>query len=139
MKSRLSYILGIAAALVSIFLMLGIKLIFPACGMHDDGTYSSCHTASQVIWWMALAMAVIWILFTIINNRIISTVISGVSILAGIFCALIPGTIVNLCMMPTMRCQSTMKPFVIACGAVVAVLSIINLVICLKGREKHEK
>ena len=42
-------ILPILILAVSVFLTAGVKVIFSACGMHDDGTYGSCHWAEQAV------------------------------------------------------------------------------------------
>ena len=139
MNKKIGSILGAAATVISIFLIVGVKFIFPACGVHDDGTYSSCHSAGQIIWWMAIAIAVIQVVCIIVDKKAVKIILQAVSAVVSIVCALIPGVIVRLCMMPTMRCQASMKPWVMVCSIVLAVLSIIGGIAAWKGSSTDAK
>ena len=45
---------------------------------------------------------------------------------SGIF---VPGTLVSLCMMDTMRCHTVMRPFVMIMSAAVSVICVIDILV----------
>ena len=59
-------------------------------------------------------------------------------VLVGILivCAIIPDSVIPLCMMKTMSCHSTMKPWTIAFCIVLTVLSVLDSVFYLKRKKQ---
>lgn len=112
---------------VSILLLAGVKLIFPACGLHEDGSYGSCHWAEQAVMAAAMIMtaqALVLMIFRTGASR--RGVYVGLAC-SGIVTALIPNVFIPLCMMPSMRCIASMRPCVMAGGILVCVLSLCGL------------
>ena len=112
--------------ILSIVLTVGVKTFLRPCGMHDDGTYGSCHHAGQVILILGIIMVVQSLLLLFIKNRRAGLVISLTVLPVSIVTALIPGRIIRLCMMASMRCNAVMKPAVTILGVLIALLALVN-------------
>lgn len=135
MKSKAGMILNMILLLVSILLMIGVKWIFGACGMHDDGAYGSCHWAEQAVFGMGIVLTVQSLVLLISKNKAVQRA-GGIGICAaGIVTALIPNGLIPLCVMPSMRCLSAMRPCVLVCAVVIAVLGVCILLV---NREKRK-
>ena len=137
-KSKASLILAAVSLIISIFLLVGINFIFPACGLHDDGSYASCHWAGQAV----LAAAIMLTAMSLAALILPAKQCMGCSIclaVCAVVTAIIPDTFIKLCMMPTMKCQASMKPWVIICSVVIAVIAVINIVINAKGNGQDAK
>ena len=48
-------------------------------------------------------------------------------IAAAVIAVLLPGTLMKMCMMDTMRCYAVMRPFAWIMGALIALLSLLDL------------
>ncbi|MBQ6385713.1 MAG: DUF4418 family protein [Lachnospiraceae bacterium] len=112
-------------AILSGLLIIGTLTVFRACGPKEDGTWMHCHTAQNDI---ALAGAVIFVLLVaaaLIKNRRLSAALFAAAALGCVIVVLIPGTLVSMCMMTTMRCHAVMKMFARIMGVLTAVSSLI--------------
>lgn len=132
-KNKISIILGAAAAAVSLFLTIGVKTIFHACGAHEGGAFGSCHYAEQAVFAAGIAMTVQCIILLAAKSRSSQAPLSAAICALAIVTAIIPNAFIPLCMMPSMRCLAIMRPAVICCSAAVAVISLINMIINIRG------
>ncbi len=95
---------------LSVLYMIALLTVLHACDAREDGSRMSCYIA----WMCLLITAVIDIILSLIHfivsdlniKRILDLGIFVIS--AVIF--LIPGRIVELCMMPDMHCRAVMRP-----------------------------
>ena len=120
-------IIDILFAAVSAFYLIGIRTVFSACGPKEDGTWMSCHWAGQAVTAIAAVLLVISVMHLFIRDAKIRIGLSAAMIptaLSGIF---VPGTLVNLCMMDTMRCHTVMRPFVVIMSVAVSVICAIDI------------
>lgn len=96
-------------------------------GMH-------CIKARNIIAYVLVAMSIVSIL-GIVNLkplRVISAVATSILSLGAL---LLPGTILPLCMLASMRCYTHMQPFVRVMMAITFIYSVVYCVYCLK----HDK
>ncbi len=110
--------------ILSGLLTVGTLTVFRACGPKEDGTWMHCHAAQNDI---ALAGAVIFVLLVaaaLLKNRRLSAALQAAAAAGCVIAVLIPGTLVPMCMMTTMRCHAVMKVFVRIMGGLTAVLSL---------------
>ena len=129
-KRKVKEIVMSAVPLVlSILLTAGVKLIFHACGPMEDGSFMHCHNAEQAVFFIGCAMTVMSVIMLAVKKAKIRRIISVVMIPVSIVTALIPNTIIKMCMMTDMRCHSVMKPAVIIISAIIAVYSVIYLIV----------
>lgn len=122
---RKGIISGVTETVLSLLLTVGTFTFFKACGA-EEGHFMNCHWAQNAVSLSGAVLAALSLLRLVIANRDIRT-----GILLGIFTLsvsviFIPKTLINLCMMETMRCHTIFKPAVIITASVLAVISGID-------------
>ena len=130
-----SRVAEIALLALCLCLALGVKLVFHACGPMEDGTWMHCHTAENAVLCLAVAMAALSALHLVVKPGVKLALDAGVLVLA-VAAILVPGTLVPLCMMDTMRCQAVMKPAVLVLGILIVVALAADVVVQLRGRRR---
>lgn len=118
MNKRVSVLRLIPAAL-SLVMAVGASTFFRACSKKDDGTWMHCHTAQYGAVVTAVILFVLFLAAAFIKSRTLFLVLSIAGIAGSIAAFLIPGSIVSMCMMDTMRCHAVMKPFIRAMSVLI--------------------
>ncbi len=124
-------IIQTAALLLSIFLAAGVKLLFHACGPKEDGTFMNCHTAENAVCTGGIVLAVFFFIILFLRSRKAAGILSFLAAAGAVGTALLPNTLIHLCMMTDMRCHSIMKPTVVLICAAIAILAVIAGVLSL--------
>ncbi len=117
--------------ILSLALCIGVKLVFHACGMKDDGSYMTCHWAEQAVFAVSTGLAVTAVFRLFLDRKSKAGAALAMSTTAAVT-ALIPGVCIRLCMMETMRCHAVMRPAVIILCVLLAVTGIVDFVLCRK-------
>ena len=118
--------------ILSLLLLTGPLTVFRACGPKEDGTWMHCHTAQNDI---VIAAAILFVVFAaaaVIQNKMLSGVFHIVGIAGSLIVILIPGILVHMCMMDTMRCYEFMQPFARVMGVLLILSAVINLIFANK-------
>lgn len=133
-------LVGIVVTVLSVLLILGILTFAGPCGVHNDGTVGSCYWASRAV----LGVGVVLFVLSVVRiferdegeRRGLSLAIASLGALA----ACMPGALIDLCAVQTMRCNAVMRPFVLVVGIALAVLGAVDLVMRLRaiGRRKAQ-
>ena len=113
--------------------LLGSVFVFNTCGPKDDGSWMVCHWAGRMVSAMAILLTVLALQIVLFPSEIkagLYTACFGVSVLT----AFIPGHIIKLCMMKTMRCHLISEPSVIVCSVVLAVYSLVRVILLLRKK-----
>jgi hypothetical protein len=100
--------------------------LFFQCSPMEDGTYMNCHKANIAVAVLAGVIAVIGILLFVLKEKIVKRILLGVSAVAAVICALTPGIIISLCMMPEMTCRAVLRPIAIIGSAVIFLFVIVG-------------
>ncbi|MBR2086465.1 MAG: DUF4418 family protein [Oscillospiraceae bacterium] len=108
-------------------LCLGVKLVFHACGMKEDGSWMNCHWAEQAVFAISIGLTVTAGLRLLLSRQAKAGAALAMSVVS-VMTALLPGVFVRLCMMDTMRCHAVMRPAVIILCALIAVTGIADAV-----------
>ena len=108
-------------------LCLGVKLVFHACGMKEDGSWMNCHWAEQAVFAISIGLTVTAGLRLLLSRQVKAGAALAMSVVS-VMTALLPGVFVRLCMMDTMRCHAVMRPAVIILCALIAVTGIADAV-----------
>ena len=125
---RLSFINMILAVLLA----AGVMTVFRACAAMDDGSWMHCHTVQLTVFAAALAAAAVCFAGWLFRSRKLTAVLNLASaVIAGITFFL-PGILMSMCMMDTMRCNAVMKPFVRILSLLLVVMSVIAAAAALK-------
>ena len=129
-KRKVKEIVMSAVPLVlSVFLTVGVKFVFHACGSKADGSFMNCHKAEQIVFITGCVLTVMSVLLLVLKNAKVRKVLAVAMIPVSIVTALIPNTIIKLCMMNDMRCHTVMKPAVIIISVVIAAYSLIYVIV----------
>lgn len=126
--------LSLIPAAISLLLMIGVMTVFNACGPKDDGTFMHCHDAQKAA---ASCGAVTTVLLTVsafIRNKAVRIVLDSVVLILSGVTFFIPGTIMPMCMMNTMRCYSVMQPFVRIMTVILAITVICEIISTVRSR-----
>ena len=131
--------LVIPAAAVLVIALLsaaGVKTVFGAC-VHEDGSFGACHWAAQAVFAMNLLLAaqsLCALLFAIRNPASARGLFLAMTLTAAA-AALIPGPVISLCMMASMRCRALMRPAVSILAALSAAVSLAGFALAGRARE----
>ena len=112
---------------IALFFVVGSKTVFQACAVKQDGSWMTCHWANQAIFVMACVILFLAILSFIVKDKKVKTGLDLSIIPMCIACMFLPGKIIGLCMMNTMRCHMVMKPFAIVCSLLIMAMSLLDL------------
>ena len=115
-------ILGIAEALAAAVLLIGALTFFSACE-ESEGRFMNCHWAQNAVALSGAVLVFLSLLRVFIPKRDVKAGIAISIFAVAVSVIFIPSTLINLCMMDTMRCHTVFKPAVIAVSSVIVVIS----------------
>ena len=118
----------IVLLLLSLALCLGVKLVFHACGMKEDGSYMNCHWAEQAVFAVSAGLTITSVFRLFLDRKAKAGAALAMSVTAAVT-ALIPGACIRLCMMDTMRCHAIMRPGVIILSGLLMLTGIADFVL----------
>lgn len=125
-------ITAVLPLVVSILFFLAMFTLLSPCGPKEDGTFMNCHYAGQAL--RILSGAAVVVSAAAYFKRGLARLADILLLLLGFASAVIPGTVIHLCMMPEMKCRAVMKP-----GATVfAVLLIVSAAVDLFSEIKKQ-
>ena len=97
---------------LSLILAIGVMTAFAACGRKEDGTWMHCHSVQTAVFLCGLVLAVLFVLAAWSRNRAVRISLNAAAAVLAVVTCLLPGTLMPMCMMQTMRCYMVMQPFV---------------------------
>lgn len=112
---------------VSVLFFIGIRTFFKSCGPAEDGSWMTCHWACQAISGVSAVILVIAVLHFIIPDPGIKAGLSIGILPAAVLAAVIPGHLIGLCMMNTMRCHAVMTPMTILFSVMTIAVSVVDI------------
>jgi len=115
---------GAAAALVlSCVIAVGSVSFLGPC-VHEDGSFGACHWAGQAMLGIGLLLAVLSLTALLVKDGRLRTGILFAAAAAAVLGIFVPGTLINLCGMATMRCRAVMRPAMTLLCVLTAVSSL---------------
>ena len=111
-----------------------IQTIFAPCAPHEDGTWATCHWAGEALLGIAAVMLVMSLLHLLPLRTGMKEGLVFAMIPVSFLIIVLPGRLIPLCMMETMRCHVIMQPAV----TVIAVLNIVLSAVYLWQHRKEE-
>ena len=113
-KSRCKISLtDLAVLLIAILFLIGIHTWFRSCEPMESGAYMTCHWAEQAVSAVALLAVCLAAVHLCVPAEAVKLGMDlslfGIALLS----AFLPKQVIRLCMMDSMRCNATMKPWVI--------------------------
>lgn len=104
--------LSLIPTAIGVLLAVGVMTVFSACGPKEDGSWMNCHQAQTAVAACGAVLAVLFALAAFIKNKVLVMLLNIAALVVSVIAFLIPGNIMHLCMMKTMRCYTVMQPFV---------------------------
>ena len=133
-------ILSIIVFVLSLILIGGIKTLFKACTEQTSSNYMTCHWAEQTVFALAVSLLVLSVVNLLYKGRGQHGIKAGLCLSmapVSAACALIPGVVIRLCMMETMRCHTTMRPAVTVLCILLSACSLAGFVLHRNDCGKH--
>ena len=118
--------IGIVLIVACGILAIGVKTFFSACEVTEEHTMS-CHWAEQAVFGVSIVLLIqaCCAVFMGLDAPNIRKGISISMVPTAILAVIIPGHLIDLCMMDTMQCRTTMRPSVMMLGFIIAVIASI--------------
>lgn len=129
---RFDPLLAVTAVLAAL-LAVGVLTFAGPC-MHEDGSQAACFAASQAILAAAIASFFAVVAALLLRNQRAQGVLALVAALAGAFAAASPGGLFGLCMVQTMRCWTTMRPFAMVVGVLICLCGVVAAVRAFRSK-----
>lgn len=133
MMNKKTTIPALIVVILAAVAAVGVKTFLGPC-VHEDGTFGACHWAGQALFGAALLIGAEGLAAICLKN-------SGVC--RGLFLSMtatsvlgicIPGLLISLCGMATMRCRALMRP---AMTILFALMGIVSVIGCMLSKEKQ--
>ena len=94
----------------SVVYLVGVLSIFAPCGPKEDGSWMTCHWAGQAVAGLAAVLVLIALAHLFLADAKIKIGLDIAAVPVSLLATLLPGGLIHLCMMHTMRCRSVMRP-----------------------------
>ena len=122
--------LSVVILCLSLLMCVGSLTFLGAC-VHEDGSVGTCHWAAVACSALGGLCALYSLLALLITNKDLSAGLNLAVISTSILSALLPGHLMPLCLMSSMRCQSLMKPSMVLLGLAIAILAAVQAYLLL--------
>ena len=117
---------GAAAALLLSAVTAAGSVSFLGPCVHEDGSFGACHWAGQAMLGIGLLLAALSLTALLVKDGRLRAGILFAAAAAAVLGIFVPGTLINLCGMATMRCRAVMRP-------AMTLLCALTAVSCLAG------
>ena len=136
MKNRDTKVTVVSAIqfILSLALTVGSKTVISACPVGEDHIMN-CHWAEQAIFGAGIALTVIAVLLFVFKDNAAKAAISACMIPVAVFIIAVPNMLIPLCMMPSMKCISTMRPSVIVISVLIIIVSAISVALNIRKKK----
>ena len=125
-KTRITDILLVA---LSAIFFVGLLTFLGPCGPKDDGTFMTCHWAGQALKGIAAVLLITSVIHLFVKAPGIKQGLSLAMIPAALLSAFLPGNLISLCMMNTMRCHSVMRTSSVIISLLIIAAAVLDLVV----------
>lgn len=119
---------------LALILFAGLLTFLAPCGPKDDGSWMTCHWAGQALRGMAGAMLALAAARLFMPGGVKLGLDIGMAALA-VLALCVPGHLIGLCMMDTMRCRAVMTPGVTVLSILVIAAAVVDMIL----RRKKDK
>ena len=135
MKRSYAYTAGdILLPLLALSFFLGLLFVFGPCGPKEDGGWMTCHWAGQALRGVTGMMLVIALLHLIPGRAGLKMGLDLAMLPAAVLALLLPGRLIGLCTMTSMRCRSLMTPAVTVFSVLLLAVAALDLLLQRKKK-----
>ncbi|MBO6047280.1 MAG: DUF4418 family protein [Erysipelotrichaceae bacterium] len=123
---------------ISLAFAFGIRFLFPVCAIMGEDIMA-CHWAGEVLKVISLIMVVLSLIHLVVPQQTKSGIDLAMVAFGGLMIT-VPGTIINICMMPDMHCHMT-KTAMMILGIIVILTAAADIVINMqqKAIQRHAR
>ncbi len=118
-----------------LLLAAGSATVFSACGMKENGTWMHCHSTQDVVVLCAVLLSAALLFHAFVHQRILGIILNAIGVTGAVLIFLIPGNLMPMCMMHTMRCYTLFQPFVRIMSVLICLVCIANVIRICKGKK----
>ncbi len=126
-------LVGIVLTALSVALITGVLTIAGPCATHGDGSMGSCQWAARAVLAVGVVLVIISLVRVFERDEGERRGLSFAAACLGVLVACMPGIVIDLCTEGSMRCHTVMRPFVVAAGALIALVGGTDLVVRLRA------
>ena len=123
---------ALAALVLSAVIAFGSVSFLGPC-VHEDGSFGVCHWAGQALFGVGLLLSAESLCALLCKDRKSRRGIFASMLLTAILGCLIPGTLIDLCHMATMRCRALMQPAMMILCVMTGLVSLIGFITELRA------
>jgi len=127
MENKSQPVVGVILLVLSLLLIVGVLSFAGPCGVHDDGSVSSCFWAGRALLGIGVVITVLSLVRVFERDEGERRGLSLAVACLGVLVVCVPGALIDLCMMQTMRCHTVMRPFALGVGIALALVGGIDL------------
>ena len=138
MKDKGFRIWDIASIALSALFLVGTLTFMKPCAAHEDGSWMSCHWAGQALMGIAALLTALSVMKCVVRGTGAKRGLALSMIPAALLAALLPGSLIDLCMMDTMRCHQVTQPGATVFGCLIAAISLADFAL-LRHMEKSTR
>ncbi len=120
----------------ALLLTVGVMSVFSACGPRDDGNWMRCHAAQSAVGCCGSGLAVLLMLAALIKKRTVRVILYSAALAGSVSTFLLPGLLMPMCMMRSMRCYTLFQPFVRIMTALIFCLCVIGILRTVRDRTR---
>ena len=115
-----SMIPALATVILAMIAAAGVKSFAGPC-VHEDGSFGSCHWAGQALFGLSIVIAAESVIVVWRKNTALRRGLYLAMMLTAVLGILMPGTLISLCAMDSMRCRMIMRPAMLVLYALMLV------------------
>ncbi len=123
MKKRKGMAAGLLRAALSLLLAFGAQTFIGPC-LHEDGGRSVCLYAGKMATALGILLFVWAVICLFLKKEAVKSTLAFASLGVSLLTMMLPGGVLPLCGMETMRCHLIMKPSVRILAGLLALLAL---------------
>ena len=126
-------ITDILLVVLNLVFFVGIQNVFTPCEPRPDGSWMTCHWAGEALTGAAAVLVVIALVHLVIPRVHVKLGLALAVLPLSVYALLLPGHLIDLCMMETMRCHTVMQPAVTAISLLNLMVAFADIYVYRKG------
>ncbi len=129
----------IVLLLITAAYLILLQTVFKECGPKDDGSFMACHWAGRAIFAFGIVLTVSSVAHTLLPSKDTKLGLSISILVTSIVAFFIPGTLIKICGMETMKCHTHTKPANTVFAILTAVAALADIVLYIINSRKTNK
>ena len=130
-KNNKKIIPGIVIILLALTGLIGGLTFLGPC-VHDDGSFGACHYAGMALTGICALILAENICHLFVKRNGFRQGVYICTVMTAVLGILIPGTLIDLCKMATMRCRAVMRPGMTIIFILICVAALIGVILTRK-------